>query len=86
MRAASSSTARARSRKRFQVDQLLAQRGLGDTHSCGGAGRRADRLYAKRDLDAAIARNLAHFEGALWDQVSIAASRRVLARTVQRDY
>jgi imidazolonepropionase-like amidohydrolase len=44
------------------------------------------KLYRKSDLDAALARNREHFEGLLWDRLSVVASRMILARTVRRDY
>jgi len=46
----------------------------------------AGKLYLKPDLDAALARNREHFEGFLWDRLSVIASRAILARTVNRDY
>ena len=44
------------------------------------------RLYTRKDLDACLAAYQRHFDGVLFDRLSVGITRRLLARAVKRDF
>ena len=44
------------------------------------------RLYTREDMDACLAAYQRHFNGALFDRLSVGVTRRLLARAVKRDF